>query len=441
MDTTFVDKASEQSSTTQKRKSGFGETHRHSTLRQQDNYSGFADPKEKLENISGEDIQEQVMKKTKVSRELFQSSNGDTSLPTTASVECSPFIQKDSSAGSLPDSASILQLSIIPTIEPNSPPAQLEGYAKQLFLYLFQIAKAGKMIDTVKREMDTKQQHKTNIHVALLKDIPDLKLRKFVVFACNTVLNADKLTPHRFIGPSFRRICRYYPDSDSCKVDLQNFLWHLLIWRLFGFSKLDVIDKLYHTRTVEEGLGVLSEVDKFLEKPLTVIGAYGNFRIPVEKRQVVLEGLHNLSQALSLRLISNHMRFNEALETIGTCNVLFLPQDGLLAWLVGCDLTEWNLCAPPTVEDLADKIGVPPFTKGKKARGGAGTRGALFVVQETCKLDFPFKTSTDLQIMLTQVLDALNYTVGDECRELQNRELSMADMEHMLCKISRLSKF
>ena len=343
-------------------------------------------------------------------------------------------------ATSAPGQSSNLRLSIICAIELGTPASKLDGYALSLFRHLYQMARAGKIIFDIKDEMDANEQTKTDVNNALLEDINDMKLRKYIVHACNTITNGDKLTPHRFVGPSSQQILKYYPEPSSCKVNLQRFLWHLLTWRLFGFSRLEVIQKLKGTTNVDEALGVLSEVDKSSGKPITVISAYGNFRIPVDKRQAVLNGLNRLSQILSQKLMTTEMAFSDVLDAIKSQNVLFLPRDGLLSWLIVCDLAEWNLCAPPTVMELSDKIGQPPFEQGKKAKGGAGTREALIVVREACKLEFPFKTSEEFQTMLSQVFDALKHEVGDECKQLQGRDLTMADMEHMLCKISRLSK-
>ena len=440
MESHFENKALEQASSAQKRKAESGKTPELSTTMHQSNYIRSVDTEKNFELYSGEEITENVTKKSKVSKEISRSSNGDCSSTTATAEGSHSTNQAAAPAVTSQESSSGLQLCIMPTIEPGSPAAQLEGYSMCLFQHLFQIAKVGKMIYDLKADMDTKQQKKTNVNSTMLKDISDIKLRKFVVFACNTVSNGDKLTPHRFVSPSAQRMHSYYPDSASCKVDLQRFLWHLFIWRLFGFSRLEVIDKLYHAITVEEGMKILAGIDEGSEKPLTVIGAYGNFRIPVEKRQVVLNGLYGLSQDMSQRLISTNMAFTEVLDSIGTHDVLFLQQGGLLSWLVVCDLAEWSLCASPTVKDLAHKIGNPPFVKGKKARGGGGILDAFFVVQEACELEFPFNTSEELQAMLVQVFDALRHAVGNDSGEIQNRDLSMADMEHMLCKLSRASK-
>jgi len=440
MEQTLKDKAFGQAASAQKRKAGTERASELDTIHRPGSKARSTNIQDNIDRTSREDTTEHITKKTKLFKREVHSTGRDVSFGTANPEEFHSTNQGSSTESSLQESPSGLQLCILPTVEPGSPAALLDGYAMYLFKHLFQIAKVGKMIKDMKADMETRQQTKTNVKNALLKDISDMRLRKFIVFACNTDINSDKLTPHRFVGPSSRRIRKYYPDLDSCKKNLQRFLWHLFIWRLFGFSRLEVIDKLYHATTVEECLGILSDIDKCSEKPLTVIGAYGNFRIPVEKRQTVLNGLYSLSLTLAQSLINAHMTFSSVLDAIETQDILFLQRNGLVAWLVVCDLAEWNLCSPPTVKELVNKIGNPPFVKGKKSRGGSGTLEALFVVQEACKLEFPFSTSEQLQEMLTQVLDALKYAIGDECIELQNRELSMADMEHMLCKISRASK-
>ena len=308
------------------------------------------------------------------------------------------------------------QLTFLPTVEPGSPAAQLHGYMLHLFQYLYQVAQVGKQIINMRASMRMRHRDKTDLHDPIMRGISDMGLKKFMVFACNTVTNGDKFISYRARGPSFELIRTYYPTATSCREDLQCFLWHLLLWWLFGFGRLEVICRLYHALMVDESLTILHTIDDVLQKPLTNINAYGSLCIPLESRPAILNGLYNLSKTLSQRLLGTTMTFAEVQDIIARQKIPYMPPTGLLPWLIICDLAEYNLCMPPTIKDLVNKIGQPPFQRdGQSGTGGSGLRGALLVVQEECNMEMPFRTAAQLQLILMQVFNALNHSVGEEC--------------------------
>ena len=82
-----------------------------------------------------------------------------------------------------------------------------------------------------------------------------------------------------------------------------------------------------------------------------------------------------------------------------------------------------------------------PLDKGRQSgTGGSGLIEALFVIQEECKIEIPFKTDMQLHACLLQVFNAMHGIVGEDSRNIQGHDLSIADLEHMLCKVGREAK-
>src|SRR5436190_11055660 len=84
------------------------------------------------------------------------------------------------------------QLTFLPTIESDSPARQLDGFLLHLFWYLYQVSQVGKQIVNMRNWMRMQGKTETDINDPFVKDISDINLRKFMVFACNTVTNGDR---------------------------------------------------------------------------------------------------------------------------------------------------------------------------------------------------------------------------------------------------------
>ena len=152
----------------------------------------------------------------------------------------------------------------------------------------------------------------------------------------------------------------------SCRENLQQFLWHLFIWRTFGFGRLEVIRKLHSTTCIEEALDALNIFDNILLRgALVAFPVYGQFRIPTKKRLDILSSLHNLSEALSQRLSIIAIPFSQAKDIIAEYKIPYIPATGIVAWLIICDLAEYSLCLSGFLSisrmDMENPYGYGPY--------------------------------------------------------------------------------
>ncbi|KAG9245072.1 hypothetical protein BJ878DRAFT_541635 [Calycina marina] len=301
----------------------------------------------------------------------------------------------------------------------------LPPYEHDLYLHILQIAKAGKMM------IQARTGHVTEINVE------DEKLRKFILAGSKTIFKGDKHIAFRLCGPSALKVQEYYSDPASARVDSSLFLWRLMIWRLWGWGRPELMEKLATIINVNEGLIVLNQIDTDLGTPLTSMGVYGKIILPVAKREAILKGISRVIDALVAQ--QSLLSFKALQDIFVQANIIYLPSTGLVLWLILCDLAEFGFCTQPTIEDLVTKLGSPPYVKKKKGKGGSGPVKGLFVVEQSSKggHKIPYSTTQGVRNGLSQVFEALKFHLDPMSQELQGRDFTVADLEHVLCKIAR----
>jgi len=110
---------------------------------------------------------------------------------------------------------------------------------------------------------------------------------------------------------------------------------------------------------------------------------------------------------------------------------------GLIHWLLLCDLVEFGFCLPPMGFDLVQKLGGVPIQCSVKAKGGNGAIQAFEQIQEEKGIQMTYSTSEALGESLDWIVQWLNEKLAVEVNQWMGRSLTVADIEHMLCKISR----
>lgn len=118
--------------------------------------------------------------------------------------------------------------------------------------------------------------------------------------------------------------------------------------------------------------------------------------------------------------------------------VLRLPPTGLLPWLIVSDLAHFwpQHVAPPTVEDLSQKI----YDAGANSTGGQGPWSAFRTIDPGWT---GRQAHTPSPSTIKQHLESIRATLdrqlpADVRRDFSGGLLGWEDVEHILCKVTRL---
>lgn len=329
-----------------------------------------------------------------------------------------------------------------------------------LFAYLSHTAKLGKyMVEAFACLAQRDIQQISDDDEALQNQKRALKGNQkainLMTTAWNSEGNRDKYMPWRMCSPSAKMVKLYA--KPALEQGRAIFLFRLLVWRVWGFGRPKVIERLKDVTGAEDALAMLETIDKAMyggkfskkkkkkgqekcemrAKSLSGFPAYGQFCVPKKLRTEMLRKMEivagELDTAMSRSL--KVLTFEEVRVILASADIPRIAPHGLIPWLYTSDLFEYGLVASPTVSDLADKI------IGKA--GGGGLVGALLTVTEGTGLKGPTVNAAnkrEIERLLASLLANLKQRLDVMSIQLQDREFSVVDLEHMLCKVSREGK-
>lgn len=262
---------------------------------------------------------------------------------------------------------------------------------------------------------------------------------KFIQAAGRGHFNGDKLISLRLLGPSLEYIKEYLPqiltqDNDECSITSKIF--QLLVWRCFAVGNVKHLEELTFDKppTTRE---IAAIITGWISVRKLCMGVYGNLMIEKHKIEEMVEKLAELAEHLSSELQEQGVRtFDVLYRYIVSCAIPSIPKGGILVWLICSDLSEYRVCEPPTVNDLAVHV---DFAKT------SGPKKALELVHEWA----PGGELSSIREVLTNIMDIIDFppqdlpglrNILDSCEAAQGRKLNVVDLEHGLCKITRMWK-
>jgi len=250
----------------------------------------------------------------------------------------------------------------------------------------------------------------------------------------------DRLFPLRHTGSSMRFVLAHLPVPGDASHLTALQIFQLCVWRTFAFGNKEHLLQGTFEGNTKPGLEQLaSTIQHWGNGALKLpVPAYGQLQIIKAKIPIMLSSLWDLSEEISsiARSKSTPPTFAALHERVLNKRIPSIPPHGLIAWLLTSDFFEYGLCQPPSVRDLAEHI---------MKSGTSGPTVALKIVADETDQAAP-ATTEGLEHVLTRVFavfeDPTEHTptiqqVVADCKSVQGRSLTVVDMEHALCKISR----
>jgi hypothetical protein len=312
-------------------------------------------------------------------------------------------------------------------------------FRQQLIRYLAHVFEVGiRMLEVMARRTDPLEQV-ANWTPGIM-EIQSTHTRQMVLKACNSPLNGDKFKPFRAKGPSLTAFTTVY--KPGAVKDVKLFLEHLFIVRVCCFSRLALIKAVVATSSFDAAVQCLKDYEANTKANLGGTLAYGQYNISKHGVYATMEFFRAMEDTF-LELFKDPQQkptFKEVHHRIGALGIPNLPNDGLVPWLMAADIAHFGLCIPPAALDLAKKIGkVPiPMTGLVRWPGGAGSVLAFRCIHHETGVKVPYLTQLDLANDLTEALKTLNCMKKQKLETIVGQsELDLADIEHMLCKITR----
>jgi len=244
---------------------------------------------------------------------------------------------------------------------------------------------------------------------------------------------------------------RIAPLQDGTMTALQIF--QLVIFRTFAFGNKE------HIKTLTLAQNALPDLDSIAATISTwgngptklAVPVYGNFLVIKAKLPVMLSLLWEFAETLhnDYATQSTHIAFAEVYQSLIDKKVPSLPHGGVVTWVMVSDFVEYGICAAPTEQDLAEHMMPSSKSSRRTTSSPSGPTGGIKHAAESSGEEMPKDTAALAEVLrkLKAVLDnppkkmpTIAKLVKD-CEEIQGRKLSIVDIEHALCKVSRqLSK-
>lgn len=297
-----------------------------------------------------------------------------------------------------------------------------------------------------------KLETKIDVTAVDISTEPGKKCQKYITRALKVWTDKDKFFPLRLTAPSILHITTYLPRYDQASAVT---IFKLCVLRTFGVGSMTTINKLKKVldefdptnSEVKEIEQVIQEQGKGVDKISRPV--YGQLQIVRGHVSNMLKKFWGF--ALDVREKDGSTpSFEDVYDLLCDADIPTVRRYGLLAWLITSDLSEWKICKEPTIGLLTDHLGVSAYQSSVKRGGPTGPNKALKRVAEDYKKalenDGANLVEPDLGAGLVKVWRLMEHPpsiaswledVAEECRMAQGRPLSVADMEHILCKIER----
>ena len=274
----------------------------------------------------------------------------------------------------------------------------------------------------------------------MFDSITDVSLQKFMVQAYHTDMQVDKFIALRVQGPSFLVIRELYSESYDEIDNPVQFLYDLFAWWFLGFGRPLLIQDLKGSTFPANTIQHIKNYEMAVGTRITYIQAYGDMRIREDLWLSTLQKIHSLVPEFVCwrqQRSGGTPSFEATSAYIERLDIPYFHPGGLIHWLFICDIAEYKFCLPPTGLDLVRKLGGVPLRYSAKAKGGSGAIQAFEQIQQEVNMTMTYKTSEELVDALDTIARYLNENMIEEVEQWVGRLLTIADMEHMLCKISR----
>ena len=318
----------------------------------------------------------------------------------------------------------------------------LDGFDRHLLEYLIHSFEVGRAILALQRKHgQVLKKWPANATISKSRAFADPLLALHIEKSARVWCPGDKFIIFRRQSPSMQLIQSCYPLTDPIRgkddAFLRVFLWRLFLWRMYAFGKESRIKKVAGLRDLQDWNSMVARKKKKTAKGNVL--CYSQFRITPASRQLqvftrIWASIPELSRFLRSESLPS---FDTVRDAIQALKIPFLPHNGLVTWLVTCDLFEYGLCQPPTTRDLALKIGRLSMEESTQTSGGSGPGAAFEVVARERGLEIPYQSQAALEEGLDRLHRAFLSVHGMTWREITGREFNMVDMEHALCKITR----
>jgi len=244
-----------------------------------------------------------------------------------------------------------------------------------------------------------------------------------------------------------KEIMRFIPLGSGAMTALEIF--QLALFRTFAFGSKENIKALTLAQDTLPDLDFIAATIDTWGKGTTklAVPVYGNYQIVKAKLPIMLQLLWEFAQTLhnDYTTQSTAITFAEVYQNFVGKKIPSLPHGGVVTWVLISDFVEYGICAAPTEQDLAEHIMPTSKSSRPSASSPSGPIGGLKHAAEISGEEMPKDSAALAEVLrkLMAVLDnpptkmpTITKLVRD-CEEIQGRKISIVDIEHALCKISR----
>ncbi len=267
--------------------------------------------------------------------------------------------------------------------------------ASLVMLIVFEQLLMSKLVHVLRLGLHLRSLHDGEEATAVDTSAPSGKIaQKFVKKALSTWMDKDKFFPLRRSAPSLSLISNYLPLDDGVSAMT---VFSICTLRAFGVGSQDAINELIKAlhipgSSTDIHQALISDRPDFkrIETTIQAQGkgtakisrpVYGQLQIARASISTMLEKFWVFAEKV-IKEDGSACTFEEVYTLICNTDIPTVPKYGLLAWLIASDLTEWKICEEPTIETLAEHMGVASDQRSSTKRGSpSGPNKALKTVE------------------------------------------------------------
>lgn len=292
--------------------------------------------------------------------------------------------------------------------------------------------------------------------------IKDPQFLRYLEITLSCFQAGDKYMPLRMLAPSMKLVSKILPpyDASASEESLRLGVFQLAGIRIFGVGNQSLVRSMATVSTADEMLNFAES--SFVSPTSSTVQrlVYGNLQIHRGSLRNIVDCSEKMAKGLAKKLKETDVQltFAEIETTVCSHRIPYMKQGTILLWLFICDLAAFGYCSEATYEDLSRKVigqakdskedeggsgpeaGIEPVKKGAK-EGGSGPKAGIELVKKDAKLRATDVIDKDTFIQACEIVAAtLNEEFGEEFRKMGiDQGILPRDMEHFLCKISRLN--
>ncbi len=272
--------------------------------------------------------------------------------------------------------------------------------------------------------------------------------------------NGDIFNGIRLCGDSFVQakpiLSRYLSEEETplTQERILEFCRMLFILRVVGSGRPDFIRRLpqctslsgFNQTRMEYVAEEMSRRNERTPYQLSSARTYGQLQVRHRDFDDLIQKVYTQTPILAAFLFEHQSQlgvnrpkpsFAEVQSLIANQKISMFGSRDLLSWLTTCDLAEYGLCEYPTITDLVRRV-----------RQGGGTGPCLGLAIASHRVDKSYtedwwkdEANAEAAMILKDAHDVLTSMLSDQWKALTGRVYTIADTEHMLCKISRMNKW